>query len=656
MADKSTTEIGAQFINRFYGKLSSSAAVDLAVTTLSLPEKNKLNPEARTFKIIEMLEKVEELAFEKDITEDERKARGERLDQIVSAFIEESIIKKEDVPDNHFQNQLRLLRERGHGDLEISDDIKKQEIESIKNEQRASLINWTDYLLSDDARSAYPETWFRFYVLKNISELKSVDKQKATYPKRDKNYVGVFPELNQEVLSNLYKHVKKVAEIQFEEKSIAGLKKDEVIERRRVLEDAKRELDDFGQLAYQGRFGQLYYNLADRQREQQLTALKERGMSGTEGEWKTFAQRSGADELVKSLEGRGTGWCIAGEETALNYLKQGNIYIYFTKDSDDKLSLPRVAVRMENGSVAEVRGVNSDQNLEPEFIDIAKEKYEKLPGGDKYGKKVNDMEKLTEIDKKVRGNFDLAKDEVKFLYESGNEIEGFGHKKDPRIDNIRTDLYSDLYKNIASSFDCGENQIAEVLNGIKPDTKVFVGTLKPGVFDKLAKYHIENIYTVFPSQRVRIKDIEIGKKVIQDLQEKVSRNQYYVYPDAKNLISKINFDKINMDLKEKVVILSAWDLGFESQKPTIDRICDRAVALGLEVIHPEIGLILRQQMEQQKHGELVTVGMKPVGTGEYDEKVLFLSNNNNGLCINTWPADMLFDPDDVFIFMLPNSL
>lgn len=474
MADKSTIEIGAQFINRFHGTLSTSSAVDLATATLSPLERNKLKPEARISKIIGMLEKIEELAFEKGISEEERKARGERLDQIVSAFIEESIIKKEDVPNNHFQNQLRLLKERGYGELEINDDIKQQEIERIQNEQRASLRNWTDYLLSNDARSAYP-TWFRFYVLKNISNLKLADKQRSTYPKRDKNYAGVFPELNQEVLSNLYDYVKEAAEIQFDEKAVAGLKKEEVDEKRRTLGNRKKELDNFGQLAYQGKFGQLYYNLGDRQREQQLTAIKERGMSGTEGEWKTFAQGSKTDELVKSLEGKGTGWCISGEETASKYLEQGDIHIYFTKDSDSKLSLPRVAVRMENGSVAEVRGVNSDQNLEPEFIDIAKEKYEKLPGGNVYDKKVFDMRMLTTIDAKIKNNDRITREELSFLYEINDyQIEGFGYKKDPRVRENREKRKKFLKQDYATIYDVRVDQVADKLDELNPDTIVSV--------------------------------------------------------------------------------------------------------------------------------------------------------------------------------------
>jgi len=53
---------------------------------------------------------------------------------------------------------------------------------------------------------------------------------------------------------------------------------------------------------------------------------------------------------------------------------------------------------------------------------------------------------LTRIDKKVNDNKELNKDELKFLYEIDNRIEGFGYQKDPRIKEIidHRDIKSDL--------------------------------------------------------------------------------------------------------------------------------------------------------------------------------------------------------------------
>ena len=37
------------------------------------------------------------------------------------------------------------------------------------------------------------------------------------------------------------------------------------------------------------------------------------------------------------------------------------IYVYYTRDEDGRDSVPRVAIRMQEGTVAEVRGVNAAQ-------------------------------------------------------------------------------------------------------------------------------------------------------------------------------------------------------------------------------------------------------------------------------------------------------
>ena len=67
--------------------------------------------------------------------------------------------------------------------------------------------------------------------------------------------------------------------------------------------------------------------------------------------------------LAQSLRSWNTGWCTAGTRTAAHQLSMGDFYVYYTQDEEGKDVVPRVAIRMEDGSVAEVRGINPDQNL-----------------------------------------------------------------------------------------------------------------------------------------------------------------------------------------------------------------------------------------------------------------------------------------------------
>ena len=97
--------------------------------------------------------------------------------------------------------------------------------------------------------------------------------------------------------------------------------------------------------------------------------------------------------------------------------------------------MPRIAIRMENGTVAEVRGIESHQNLEGNMLDIAQEKLSQLPGGDSYFTKVENMKRLTEIDERFKASGELTPEDIVFLRFSG-PIEGFGNNEDPRIDEI----------------------------------------------------------------------------------------------------------------------------------------------------------------------------------------------------------------------------
>ena len=145
------------------------------------------------------------------------------------------------------------------------------------------------------------------------------------------------------------------------------------------------------------------------------------------------ADNDTAMSLSQSLYGKRTGWCTAHSGTAAGQLREGDFYVYYTLDDQGNYTIPRIAIRMEWGVVAEVRGIESGQNLESNMIDIVVEKLKTLPGGDEYFEKVENMKRLTEIDERVKGGGELTADDIIFLRFSG-EIKGFGHYEDPRIE------------------------------------------------------------------------------------------------------------------------------------------------------------------------------------------------------------------------------
>jgi len=80
----------------------------------------------------------------------ERTHLGHREDPKVMGRIKrfyhkEYVIKPEDVPESYFKKQKRLAREQGHGDIEITPQMREQLIETIIADQKSSLDAWIDY-------------------------------------------------------------------------------------------------------------------------------------------------------------------------------------------------------------------------------------------------------------------------------------------------------------------------------------------------------------------------------------------------------------------------------------------------------------------------------------------------------------------------------
>ena len=113
------------------------------------------------------------------------------LERIKNYYHKEHVIKPEDVPERYFENQRRIAREQGHGDIEITDEMKEQLTEVIISDQESTLDNWVDYLSSSDSDS-YP-TWSKYWAFKGMLKLAAYDKEKHAFGKRSKDTVAPFP-------------------------------------------------------------------------------------------------------------------------------------------------------------------------------------------------------------------------------------------------------------------------------------------------------------------------------------------------------------------------------------------------------------------------------------------------------------------------------
>ena len=144
-----------------------------------------------------------------------------------------------------------------------------------------------------------------------------------------------------------------------------------------------------------------------------------------------------AESLAESLNGRSTGWCIAEKSTANGYLQMGDIYVFYSLDSQNNATIPRVTIRSENKEIAEVRGIRESQNLDERIAPVVKEKLAEFPNSKAYLEKLEDVERLAEIHEKTLRQEYLTDRDIVFLYEADHHrIDGFGMEKDPLIGEI----------------------------------------------------------------------------------------------------------------------------------------------------------------------------------------------------------------------------
>lgn len=354
--------------------------------------------------------------------------------------IENHVIKPDDVPEGYFELQRRIAREQGHGDIEITPEIRQEAARIISADQRHSLKPWGKYLSGEDAN--YPN-WFRTYVFDGVLRMGKFNNQKGEFQKRSNLTTVPFPELNRGALSQVYSWLKKSrlgeevrdgqGKVILDEKTGEPLL-DFTIEN--IFNNPEQETA-FQQALKSGDFSKLYVHAIRKTQEGMVTPEQK---TEHRGSWKRYSQGSDPRKLYEDLQGFGLDWCTAtGYETATTHVRGGDFYVYYTRDENGNDIVPRVAIRMEQGKVAEVRGISSQQDIEPVMVDIAAGQLQKLPGGETYVKKATDMKQLTAIAKKTAADPEapLTPEEMVFLYEMDKFIEGFGYRDDPRINKIR---------------------------------------------------------------------------------------------------------------------------------------------------------------------------------------------------------------------------
>ena len=380
-------------ISKVYSNLHNSDRV-LKASNVSDKKRERL---------LKYFERLEELHNKVSET---KSVNGEKL--LKSFYYDLYVIKPENIPDAYFQNQVRLARERGYGNIELTEEDKRRMTEEVIDDQKKSLDKWIEYFLYDEESKSY-EMWEKYWVFQGLQNLGKYDKETSKFSKRDKSTVYPFPPVEREYIFTTLKLMED------------------------FLKDKKGE-EDIKQALSTGNFKLLYEYVI-----KQSFLKGEHQSNSTDGKWIKYEQGSDYNILRDSLQGYYTGWCTAaGENFAKDQLAGGDFYVYYSLDENGEAKVPRIAIRMDGkDKIGEIRGIADNQNMEPEMMSILEEKLKEFPDRDKYLKKENDMKLLTLIDKKVNDNIDLTLEELKFLYEIDGQIIGFGYRKDPRIEEIK---------------------------------------------------------------------------------------------------------------------------------------------------------------------------------------------------------------------------
>ena len=553
--------------------------------------------------------------------------RERNLEMFRDKIYDALIIKRDNFPESYFELQQRIARERGQAVEVIPDNVREQMKDVAIEDQKASLDAWIGYLTSGDA--VYP-AWFKYFVWRNITKLSQFDKERGEFKKRTDTTVAPYPDIYREPLAQIADIYEKVKE------DNKNLKEPEIKE------------------AFSKKFPALYAELI-----QKSLAASIESKEGIAGQWVKYEQgdNAAAEKLFQSLEGKGTGWCTAGQSTAKTQIENGDFYVYYTNDTSGDPTQPRLAIRMDgNNKIGEVRGILQHQNIEPMMQEVLDEKLKDFGAeAETYRKKSEDMKKLTALDKKKEMGEAFTKDDLVFLYEIDALIEGFGYQRDPRINELRQGRNMD--EDMLTIFECTKNQIAHVPSEITENTKAYVGQLEPGIFQKLPAT-LEHVYTSFPQNKIRMENVEIGGKSAEQLISEMEAAGINISDDARiMLLNKAEFIPTPNAEDMTLIGLTVDDLGFMTRATTTHKIFERAQELGLELCPLDTGPNYRLKYRNQPLEESFRIGTKPItGSGGF-HNLFYLACRNSGLWLFPNSADPYHEwgRHDKFVFRLRKS-
>ncbi len=401
----------------------------------------------------------------------------------VGRVIENLLVKKADIVKGrkaYTELDASLAREFASEENprpDITDSMRQEAFAKIQATQRAELTEWFDYL---DKNSNYDND-FKLYVWKSVTTTSIEEGGNTLKPLRTTGTIAHFPKLNPEALAYIYDVYKN--------RNSSNPRPDRI------------RLSKLKSAPFHVLYGAaLSLAEADMTREQhRITQI----LKSSDGSWETFnfnpdrppvpdninpglaarvrdyhvtqAPVDISRDLSESLYNHHTGWDIASRELSETYLRDGDqvliYYAEFRKGRGGADRIPRVAIRIHDGAVADVMindklglgaGLVSDNpgivRASRELVDSVIEQLEGLDGGEEFISRLEALRRLAAIrdfanlPNQAAG---LEADDLRFLYELGENI--------PRLDDGADRLISQARQaHIDNMWDTDQPELARL--------------------------------------------------------------------------------------------------------------------------------------------------------------------------------------------------
>lgn len=584
------------FLDKKYPDLHNSKPVESAVN------QTQENIYAKDEKIEAYLDRLEKLILDPK----KEQTRGNLFDgdsrpralfllreMVMNKYVRSDTEKK---TEGVVRVEERAARELGMN-LEYGERQRNERQEILVKDLEKSLDSWISYL--SDNNEPYP-TWFRYYVFRNVLNLGEFDKDKKEFKERSKGSAGLFPDIDRGALA----YIEDILEATKDEKVLHKLQEAQKVAANNNLKEGelttKEKAESFSKMSFAKQYTEaikLNGEITPEMREE------------TRGKWVKYQQGTDPTALWASLQNKGTAWCTKGFATASTQLSGGDFYVYYTLDKSGQPNIPRIAVRMNGqNQIGEVRGVaDGQQNLEGNMAPILEEKLKDFGfEADRYNKKSSDMKKMTELVKKKEKNEPFTSEELQFLYEVNDSIEGFGYGVDPRIKELRGNRK--LEEDMLVIFECTKDQITKNPNEINKDAKAYIGEWNPEIMRKIPE-NIKYLYELFPEKKIFMKNIEITTKTPEQYIKELKKEGCRISGFARDILNKLESTKQKENID--VVSFSIKQLGFQNGA-TLQQIYDKAKELNLELCSPQVGPELRLNYKNQPDNEYLKIAMESI--------------------------------------------